>query len=90
MGFEFRWIMGSIAAVVVFGAGLLVYGIIESNAPVASPKRTIDAGQGALVKFDKWECMKALDARGNPYSYARNTRNGATGPHELCKKVLEE
>jgi hypothetical protein len=90
MSFEFRWIMGSIAAIVVFGAGLLIYGIIQSNAPVAGQKRTIDSGEGAILKFDKWECMKGLDARGNPYQYARNTRNGATGPYELCKKVLEE
>ena len=90
MGFEFRWIIGSMAAVILFGAGLLIYGIIDSNTSVVSQKRTIDAGEGSILKFDKWECMNALDARGNPYQYARNTRNGATGPHELCKKVLEE
>ena len=85
MGFEFRWIMGSIAAVVVFGAGLLVYGIIESNAPVGSPKRTIDAGEGALVKFDKWECMKALDARGNPI-HTRGIRETAPLDPTNCVK----
>jgi hypothetical protein len=90
MSFEFRWIIGSIFAMVIAGAGLLVYGIIESNSSRAGPKATIDAGEGAVFKIDKWECMKGEDQRGAPYSYARNARNGATGPASLCKKVLEE
>ena len=39
MGSEFKWIMGSIFSVVIFSAGLLIYGIIDSNtshAPTAS------------------------------------------------------
>ena len=87
MGFEFRWIMGSIFAVIAFGMGLLIYGIIVSNTSASGSKQTIDAGDGALIKIDKWECMKKLDIRGNPYSYSRNARNGATGPASLaCKK----
>ena len=87
MGFEFRWIMGSISAVILFGVGLLVYGVIISNTSPGGSKETIDAGKGALIKVDKWECVLKLDARGNPYQIARNARNGATGPPSLgCKK----
>ena len=87
MGFEFRWIMGSISAVIVFGAGLLVYGVVVSNTPAAGSKQTIDAGKGALIKIDKWECINKLDARGNPYQISKNARNSATGPPSLgCKK----
>lgn len=87
MSFEFRWIIGSIFAVVIFGIGLLIYGIIDSNSSASGPKATIDAGQGAMVKIDKWECMKAQDQRGAQYKYSRNARNGATGPASLaCKK----
>ena len=87
MGSEFRWIMGSIGVVIVFGLGLLVYGIIDSNRSMSGPKATIDAGDGAAIKIDSWQCMRALDQRGTPYAYSRNARNGATGPATLaCKK----
>ena len=52
MGFEFRCIIGSMAAVILFGTGLLIYGIIDSNTSVVSQKRTIDAGDGYIMKFD--------------------------------------
>jgi hypothetical protein len=87
MSFEFRWIIGSIFAVVIAGAGILIYGIIVSNTSVSAPKATIDAGEGAAIKIDNWECMRGEDQRGAPYSYSRNARNGATGPASLaCKK----
>ncbi len=87
MGSEFRWIMGSIGVVIVFGLGLLIYGIIESNRSMSGTKVTIDAGEGAAIKIDSWECMKGEDQRGAPYEYSRNARNGATGPASLaCKK----
>jgi len=87
MSFELRWILGSIFAVVIAGTGLLIYGIIDSNASPAGPKVTIDAGQGSVIKIDKWVCMKGQDQRGAQYQYSRNERNGATGPASLaCKK----
>jgi hypothetical protein len=87
MGSEFRWIIGSIAVVIVFGLGLLVYGIIDSNRSISRSKATIDAGEGAAIKIDRWECMKGQDQRGAPYEYSRNARNGATGPASIaCKK----
>jgi len=87
MGSEFRWIMGSIGVVIVFGLGLLVYGIIDSNRSMSGPKATIDAGEGAAIKIDKWECMKGEGQRGEPYEYSRNARNSATGPASIaCKK----
>lgn len=87
MSFEFRWIIGSIFAVVIAGAGILIYGIIESNSSTHAPKATIDAGEGAVIKIDNWECMRGEDQRGAPYQYSRNARNGATGPASLaCKK----
>ena len=43
MGSEFRWIMGSIGVVIVFGLGLLTYGIIDSNRSMSGTKATIDA-----------------------------------------------
>ena len=87
MGSEFKWVLGSIASVVVFGAGLLIYGIVDSNSRLPAQKVTIDAGEGAVVKIDRWECVKGEDQRGAPYEYSRNRRNGATGPASLaCKK----
>ena len=87
MGSEFRWIMGSIGVVIVFGLGLLLYGIIDSSRSISGPKATIDAGDGAAIKIDNWQCMKGQDQRGGHYEYSRNARNGATGPASLgCKK----
>jgi hypothetical protein len=87
MGSEFRWIMGSIGVVIVFGLGLLTYGIIDSNRSMSGTKATIDAGEGAAIKIDRWECMKGEDQRGSPYEYSRNARNGATGPASIaCEK----
>lgn len=87
MGSEFRWIMGSIGVVIVFGLGLLTYGIIDSNRSMSGTKATIDAGEGAAIKIDRWECMKGEDQRASPYEYSRNARNGATGPASIaCKK----
>ena len=87
MGSEFRWIMGSIGVVIVFGLGLLTYGIIDSNRSMSGTKATIDAGEGAAIKIDRWACMKGEDQRGSPYEYSRNARNGATGPASIaCKK----
>ena len=87
MGSEFKWILGSIGAFVLFGAGLLIYGIVDSQSRVADRKVTIDAGEGAVVKIDRWECVKGQDQRGAQYEYSRNRRNGATGPaSRACKK----
>ena len=87
MGSEFRWIMGSIGVVIVFGLGLLTYGIIDSNRSISGAKATIDAGEGAAIKIDSWECMKGEDQRGSVYEYSRNARNGATGAASIaCKK----
>ena len=87
MGSEFRWIMGSIGVVIVFGLGLLTYGIIDSNRSMPGTKATIDAGEGAAIKIDSCECMKGEDQRGSPYEYSRNARNGATGAASIaCKK----
>ena len=88
MGSEFKWIMGSIFSVVIFSAGLLIYGIIDSNTSHAPPPlETKDASSGAVLKIDQWECMSGSDARGNPYQYSKNMRNGASGPASLaCKK----
>ena len=87
MGSEFKWILGSIGAVVLFGTGLLIYGIVDSQSRVADRKVTIDAGEGAVVKIDRWECVKGQDQRGMQYEYSRNRRNGATGPaSHACKK----
>ncbi len=87
MGSEFRWIMGSIGVVIVFGLSLLTYGIIDSNRRISGAKATIDAGEGAAIKIDSWECMKGENQRGSPYEYSRNARNGATGPASIaCKK----
>lgn len=87
MGSEFKWVLGSIASVIVFGAGLLIYGIVESSSRLPARKVTIDAGEGAVVKIDNWVCVKGEDQRGSPYEYSKNSRNGATGPASLaCKK----
>jgi len=87
MSFEFRWIIGSIFAVVIAGAGILIYGIIESNSSPSGAKATIDAERGSVIKIDKWECVKGQDQRGAQYQYSRNARNGASGPASLaCKK----
>jgi hypothetical protein len=54
---------------------------------MSGTKATIDAGEGAAIKIDSWECMKGEDQRGSPYEYSRNARNGATGPASIaCKK----
>ena len=87
MGSEFKWILGSIGAVIVFGAGLLIYGIVDSQSRVTGRKVTIDAGEGTAVKIDRWECVKGQDQRGMQYEYSRNKRNGAAGPASYaCKK----
>ena len=88
MGSEFKWIVGSLFTVILFSAGLLIYGIIESTTSHAPPEPvTKDSGDGAVIKIDQWECVKGSDARGNPYQYSKNMRNGASGPASLaCKK----
>ena len=87
MGSEFKWILGSIGAVIVFGAGLLIYGIVDSQSRIGGRMVTIDAGEGAAVKIDRWECVKGQDQRGMQYEYSKNKRNGATGPaSHACKK----
>ena len=87
MGSEFKWILGSIVAVIVFGAGLLIYGIVDSQSRVGGRQVTIDAGEGTAVKIDRWVCVKGQDQRGMQYEYSRNKRNGATGPaSHACKK----
>jgi len=54
---------------------------------MSGPKATIDAGEGAAIKIDRWECMKGEGQRGEPYEYSRNARNSATGPASIaCKK----
>lgn len=88
MGSEFKWIIGSIFSVVIFSAGLLIYGIIDSNTSHAPPPlATKDASSGAMIKIDQWECIIGFDPVGTPYKYSKNMRNGASGPASLaCKK----
>ena len=87
MGSEFKWIIGSIFSVVIFSAGLLIYGIIDSNASHAPPPKQTKDASGSMIKIDQWECVKGFDVREVPYQYSKNLRNGASGPASLaCKK----
>ena len=87
MGSEFKWVAGSLGAVIVFGAGLLIYGIISSMPAPPPPKPTLDESSGSIIKIDSWECVTGQDARGSMYQYSKNKRNGASGPASLaCKK----
>ena len=84
---EIRWILGSIFSVVVFGLALLIYGIIDNQPPPKPHKDIPGSSSGAVVKIDKWVCVKAQTERGEQYKYSRNERNGASGPANLgCKK----
>ena len=90
MGSEFKWILGSIGAVIVFGAGLLIYGIVDSQSRVAGRKVTIDAGEGAVVKIDRWECVKGQDQRGMQYEYSRiNAMEPLAQLLTLAKRTLD-
>ena len=87
MGSEFRWIAGSLISVIIFGTGLLVYGIMEANTSKAENSASLESNSNTVIKIDSWQCVISTDRRGTPYEYSRNARNGATGPASVaCKK----
>ena len=90
MDIEGKWIFGSVAASLVFGAAILVYGIVSSIPPSKPFKTDNIEEQSKVVKFDKWVCVKGRDARHSPYEYSRNIRNGASGPASLACQEQKE
>ena len=87
MDSEFRWIAGSLISVIVFGSGMLLYGIMESNTSKVENSASFETNSNTVIKIDNWQCVIGTDRRGTPYEYSRNERNGATGPASVaCKK----
>ncbi|MDC1208619.1 hypothetical protein N8005_04705 [Litorivicinus sp.] len=87
MNSEFRWIIISTATAIAFGAGLLIYGILDSNSSRPNKVPSANSTSAEVVKIDSWKCVQGTDARGSMYEYSKNQRNGASGPaSRACKR----